>query len=390
MSALLPLLLVLALPAARIDGASVSLSQVDEATSGRAAALQARIASVVESTARAILAERAPSLAIRFERPPAAEVEGRLVADRVVARAGNEVVRGVEIERRAAVALYRTRGELHRERLRRLEEQIDEQLLRDEAERRSTTPEALLVVEPLTEEEVHHYVAKRHAEGATTVRAAEVRPRLESLRRSARRAEVLGRLRKERQIEILLEPPDVPRIDARDEAATALGAVLAPPERTIVVFADYRSASSRRVHQSIDEVRRRSPDVRVELRDFIAPGDAWAQALAVLARCAEQAGQLEAWRAHVLSTAAPPVSSNEPTQDEVLAYARTSGLPEERTRECLSDPSIEDAIQRDSAAARAFGFGRPPALFAAGRPRSGAQSAETLLADLAAPRPRSD
>ena len=390
MSALLPVLLLLSLPAARIDGADLSLSQVDEATSGRAEALQDRIASIVESTARAILAERSPSTPILFERPPATEMEGRLVADRVVARAGDGVVRGVEVERRSAVALYRTRGELHRERLRRLEEQIDAQLLRDEAERQSTTQAALLLVEPVSEEDVRHYVAKRHAEGATTVRASEVRPRLESLRRSARRAEVLDRLRSEHQIEILLEPPEVPRIDARDTAATALGAALAPPDRTIVVFADYRSASSRRVHQAIDQVRRVRPDVRVELRDFVARGDAWAHALAVIARCAERSGQLERWRAEVLAAAAPPLSPNEPTPDEVLAYAGTSGLSAEGVRECFSDPSIDAAIRRDSADARAFGFGMPPALFAAGRPRSGAQSAETLLADLAAPSPRSD
>jgi len=438
MIGLVALLGLLAMPAARVDDHALTLQEIDAATGGRAEALQTSLREVAEEAAwvlvderlgievagarpvtdadvakrraktagllppetndralrwqiererREAARERASEAArgaagARLDLPSGRRLATALPPGRPIAWVADEPIAAEELERRAAIRLYRLRGELHRERMRRLEEAIDRRLLAVEAERLGTSVEELVRAAPVSEAEVRHYVAMQAGARGVAPDPARVRPLLESRARHRGRAKLLARLRAEADVEILLAPPPVPRVDGDDASAPRLGESGAPPERTIVVFGDYRSRASRRVHREIDRVRSVRPDVKVVVRDFIPGFDPVAEEAARAGRCAQRAGVFADWRMEILNR--KPPSIGEPWYDgeaRRLLEARL-GMAPHTFADCAADATIGADIARDTAAAEALGFAHPPALVVAGRPMSGVQSADTITAAL--------
>ncbi len=437
MTALVPLLALLAMPAARVDGQVILLSDVDAATNGRAEALRSRLVEVVEAAAwRAVddhlaipdpdvrpatdaeLAERrdqvptdlGPALreqalrwqierehrdadraavrkaayarfAARVEVPAAERLDAALPAEEAIAWVGGESVAAAEIERAAAVALYRLRGELFRERTRRLEETIAARLLGAEAERRDVPVERLVIRNVVTAEDVAAYVEASRKDGQPPPDPARVTPLLEARARHEARRRLVARLRNEADVEILLEPPPVPKLDATDPTAPALGPA-APPDRTIVFFANYRARAARRVHLELDTLRAADPSLRIEFRAFAPAFDPVASEAALLERCVERFGGLEVWRQVVLAREPPPLGTGWFDDSGLEALAARMGTDAGSLRTCMRDPVVTQAIERDGAAAEWLGFTDVPALVVAGQPLTGLQSAATMGAIL--------
>lgn len=433
----LAMLSLAALPAARVGEHTISMAEVDAATAGRADALQAKLAEVVtaavwrevdrqlavadpdpapravadddlarrrsevtsttlegeeldaalrwqieaerrraDRAAAANAARRAAHVSI--EVPPDAELASELDSDRVLARGRDVLVLGHHVESTDAVRLYRLRGELHRERSRALDERIEATLLEGEARRRGISLEALLPPIVVAEDDLQAYIAEQSARGRTGFEAAQVEPLLRARAAHAARTALLDELRSRTKVEIHIAPPAHPNLDGSDSGAPTIGNRADEPTATIVAFADYRSAASRRVHAALDEVIAARPDVRVELRDFIVGYDPGVRQAASLVRCAPEGAALAAVRSEILSASPPGVGHEWYDAKERRAVAARAGVDAEALERCFAADETSVSIDRDTAAALALGFERPPALLVDGFPLSGVQSADTI------------
>lgn len=441
MTAAILLVALIAVPAARVDDRVVTTAVLDEASQGRADALRARIAKVAregawrlvderlerteaprgaasdeelaarrgtvpllvdadtteralrwqieeehrESDARAArLAARAQAGA-RLAELGAADLETALPPGRTVAWLGDETIGSAELERALALPLYRLRGELHRERERRLREAIDEELLRAEAERRGLELRDLVEAPSVSDEEVELYLAGRAGDGGSGMTRERVRPLLESRARHAAREALLRALRERASIVVLLEPPAPPVVDAADADAPTLGPHDAPEDRTVVLFGSYRDALSRRVHAALDQVREAAPDVKIVLRDFTVGFDPGAEEAARLVRCAAAHGSVAKARRELLGRTPPSRGAAWYGAEERDELARRIDAEPGALARCLVEAEVGDRVRADTQAARRLGFDAPPALVVAGRPMSGLQSAGTVVDALGPP-----
>ncbi|MDG2307719.1 MAG: thioredoxin domain-containing protein [Candidatus Binatia bacterium] len=445
--ALVALLGLLALPVAHVDDRAITRSDLDAASAGRTEALHGQLARLVEETTWRVIDARLPPPEVSLQAPSAAEVaarraqvgdgldpsvvdeavrwqiekERREVAlvearrelheaaaarvelpataqlDRILPPAltvgwvGDEPIPAADVERAAALALYRLRGELHRERERSLERIIEERLLTDEAARRGVAVTGLLPLVAVSEGDIRRYVESRTVEGAKRPDPERVRPLLESRARHEARADLLASLRKNANIEVFLEAPAVPRFAVPEAAAPALGPEEAPPTRQIVAFVNYRDSGARLVHAELDRVLEVRPEVRIVLRDFVPGFDPTAQGAALLGRCADAAGVFAAWRGHALARTPPRAYGAALFDESALArFAQEAQVDVPTLKTCVSDPATAAAIDRDTAVATRLGFSTAPALVVAGRPLTGVQSAGTILAVLDEAESRSD
>ncbi len=394
MIALVAVTVVLATPAARLDGVEITVEAVDARTDGRAESLRTALTRVARDAAWSLVDERLDpnerpraqareQTSVRVDLPPARALERALPADRPIAWVGGEVIDGAALETRAALAFYRLRGELYRDRHRRLRSMIDETLLAAEARRRSVSLEALIDAHAADSATIIALSARAPRSGdvredpSTPTGEARRRPLVEFRARYAAREALLEKLRAAAEIEILLEAPPRPRV----EAAEGEGLVLGPStsaDRTVIVFADYRSRSSRRLHAELDRLREQAPGVRIVLRDFLPTWDGVAAEAARLARCADRFGHLSAMREALLSR--PPPGSGESwfSAAERARLARSWGVEDLEFRRCLDDPAVVEAVGEGAREARRLGFPTAPGLVVAGIALGGVQSAETL------------
>ncbi len=424
-------------PAAVVGTEVITIDEVDRATNGRAEALRSKIEAALESAAWRALDHRLVS----GRQPPrpatAAEVEARrgeippsfpesareealrwvigrehreqdeaaarnaarrdagawvqlpadgegvapLPAEHVVAGAGELRVRGAEVEAEGGVSLFRLRGELYRERRRRLQELIDARLLGQETRRSGATIEQLVDASTPTEEEIDAHLASAVAAGRARPDREGVRARLTSRARFDARAGVLERLREETNVEMYLEPPPRPRIDARDSGAPALGPA-ADLDRTIVVFGSWGDERSRAVHAAVDEVRETRPDLRVEMRSWIPVFDPAADEASRVVACVARDGAIGPVRAWLLERPPLALGASWLADENLEDLARVGAIEVEALRACAESPAARERVQSDADVARRLGFTQVPAMLVGGFPLSGVQSAATLQAVL--------
>jgi protein-disulfide isomerase len=284
-----------------------------------------------------------------------------------------------DVERAAALRLYRLRGEIFRERQRNLSAAVDEALLAREAARRNTSRAALdaelAAPQPVTEAELDAFLDGERAKGRPVPARDRARPYLEFQQAHARRAMVLDNLRAAARIEVLLSEPVVPLLPVEEQGAAAVGPAAGP---RVVAYSNYRCRPCRATHRELDRLRRIDPTVRVVFRDFVPVYDPVASEAARLARCAAALGVFPAMR-EILLTRDPPPFGRPWYGDETLPeLARTIGADPRRFAACAADPTQLAHIESDTEDARALGFDEAPAFVAEGVPLSGMQSAEGL------------
>lgn len=311
--------------------------------------------------------------------PTPQELEQALSPERTVARVDAVAIRAAEFERAAALRLYRLRGELYHERRRSLEAAIEELLLWQEAQRRGIPKEALLTEmsgkATVNSEEVHAFIEAERAAGRTAPTAKRARPYLEFRKRYAQRKALLDQLRAAAHVEILLQEPTVPRLPVVEAGAPALGASTGPK---LIVYTNYRCPPCRAVHKEINALLAMDQTVRVVFRDFIPAYDPVATEGAFLARCAAQLGAFERMRGDLLSREPPTFGLPWYTDNALPSLTSKLGVDPTAFSKCLSSTEVREAIERDTAQAREFGFEAAPAFVAEGIPLSGMQSANGL------------
>lgn len=316
---------------------------------------------------------------IKLALPNARACEQALPPEREVARVDGVVIRAVKFERAAALALYRLRGEIDRERRRNIEAAIEDLLLAQEAHRRGISQQALLVeIETgvkVSEAELHAFIESERAAGRPVPMAERARLYLEFRRAHARRQALLEQLRAAADIKIMLKSPAVPRLPIVEADAPVLGAHTG---LRLIVYTNYRCTHCRAVHREIDRLLAGDQTVRVVFRDFIPIYDPVATEAARLSRCAARLGALARIRNELLTREPPAFGMTWYTEDALLAFTGKLGTDPAAFTQCLFSPEIRGAIERDTAHARELGFEEAPAFVAEGIPLSGMQSANSL------------
>lgn len=311
--------------------------------------------------------------------PQSAELDEPLAPERTVARIDGQPVPAADLERAAALRLYRLRGEIYRERSRNLSEAIDALLLEREAARRGTTAGALLAgsAGPATvsDEEIDAFIARERAEGRPVPAGERARPYLEFQKSYGRRAALLDELRAKARIETLLRQPEVPLLPVEENGAPALGPAAG---RRVAVYTNYRCRVCRAVHGELDRLRASDSSVRVVFRDLIPAYDPTADEAARLARCGAKLGRFEPVHRALLERDPPPFGTPWFSPAERADLARAQGIDPAAFDSCLTAPATSAAIANDTDEARHLGFDEAPAFVAEGIPLSGMQSADGL------------
>jgi hypothetical protein len=302
--------------------------------------------------------------------------------DDVVARVGERAIRRRDVEQHAALALYRLRGELARERLRRLDELIAEQLWASAARQRGVTVDALRAqvygsVAPVGDAEIDRYFESelRPRSPGATKNPDRIRPYLEFRARHAAEQELLAAERARVGVSILLVEPPAPRFGLEPGPGGWRGS--STPASRVVLLTSYRGEASRRTWELVRDLHTRS-GVAVAVRPLLPQWDPEATAVAAAARCASAQGRF--WEMQDALAAASAL----PDAAAVARIARSLGLDEQALLTCSASAATLAAVAADSAAAERLGMVTPPVVLVDGRVL-GAPSRERVEAALADP-----
>ncbi len=263
-------------------------------------------------------------------------------------------------------------------RSRALDNMINERLVAREAEKRGTTPDALVEAEAekrleVSDDEVRAFYdehKERLGKADFESLAPQIRNMLRSQRAQSAAREYVQSLRQDVDVEVEL---DAPRVEV-----AAVGPSQGPADApvTIVEFSDYQCPFCRRAEPTIERVLEAYPDkVRFVYRhyplDRIHP---LARGAAEAAACA--AAQDRFWPFHE-QVFAGDASQLEPADLE--GFAEKAGLDMERYRKCVADRETRDEVAADLAAGSAAGVSGTPAFFVNGILLSGARPYEDFV-----------
>jgi protein-disulfide isomerase len=327
----------------------------------------------------------------RRRTPPRID-EGALVAAgdarggaTVVATVGSERITLQDIERRGALALYRLRGELARERVRQVTGVVDEQLWSSVARARGTTAEqvraeAAASAPAVTESDMRRYFVDevKPRDPSAIENPDRIRPYLEFRARKAAEEAALAEIRRTTKVEILLTEPAPPVFHLASLPGALSGAADAPVQ--IVLLTSFRGAPSRLLWEALRAYAEAGDaGVALAVRPLLPQWDPDATAIAAAVACAAQQGRW--WSMLDTLSRADPL----PGARAILKLSRALGLDEGRFAACVSDPATPDAIAQQSAEAERLGLAAPPIVLVNGL-ALGAPSADRLAAAVSAAR----
>lgn len=316
-------------------------------------------------------------------RSPGSAAEGKAAGRTPIAVLGDRVLTRDEVEGAVAFRIYQLEVDIHSLLEAETERRVDEILLAREAERRGTTPEALVAqVESgaavASDAEVDAYLAEHPADAAARVGEvrARVRHYLSETRRIQRRLDLVAELRRAAGYRFLLEPPTPPRTDVDLTGAPARGPADAPV--TIVHFAAFGSEASARSAEAISRLAAEFPGrVRQVHRNLLREGDERGLLAARLGLRAQDRGLF--WQLHDRWFA----RAGRLSEAEVVALAREVGLGDADLEAARTAPDLLRRVKHDFDAAGAAGVPREPTLFVNGRYLSGLRPYEELRAVVA-------
>ena len=324
----------------------------------------------------ALLAAALPCLVLAQSGPAPAEAEAQ--SGTPVAVIEGETLHAEDLTGAVAYRLYRLALDRHALIRAETERRVDERLLAAEAERRGTTPEAMLAavegeVPPVSEAEIDAYLAEHPAEGAGSPEGVRTRVRhyLGERRRIERRLAFLAGLREAAGYRFLLEPPVPPRSEMDVAGAPARG-----PEDADVTVLHYATFSSRHSARSAAKLAALAAEfpgrIRFVHRNLLNDRDERGLLAARLALVAREQGRF--WELHDLYFA----REGKLDTDVIVALAREVGLDEDAIARARSDPALLRDVKRDIDSANQAGVPREPAIFVNGLFVSGLVPAEEL------------
>lgn len=338
---------------------------------------------------RALVAEARRRTPPRVDLAALAGPGGGASGASVAATVGHLRITVREVEQRAALALYRLRGELARERLRQLDAVVDETLWSLAARAQGTTPEQLRAAAAsrapaVTEDDIQRYFVTevKPRDPAAVANPERIRPYLEFRARKTAEEAALADIRRNTPVQVVLREPQPPRF-ALDALPGALSGAADAPVR-LVYLTSYRGAASRLLWESLRAYGASGdPGVALAVRPLLPQWDPDAMAVAAAVACAAEQGRW--WPVLDTLSRADPL----PDPRAILKIARGAGLDEGRFASCVSSPATPDAIRRQSAEAEHLGLVEPPIVLVNGV-ALGAPSAARLATAIAEARAASD
>ena len=289
--------------------------------------------------------------------------DGGDASDEVLARIGPHPLTRTDVERGIAMEIYRRRVDLYTLMKRELDRLVEVRLLEDEARRRNISVDQLMQIEAthrpvkVTEAEVERYLAE-HGQGPE--KRGRVRAYLTGKARIERKLAFVEELRARAGVKILLEPPELPRIEIDTTGAPARGPEKAPV--TLVHFASFSDPRSVKTARALGDLMRLHGDrVRWVHRHVVRAGDEIGLAAAMAAKLAHERGAF--WPVHDALFASPrPLR-----EEEVRRVAERYGISRVALDAAQQDAGRLSGLREELEIARRSGVMRPPVVFVNGR-----------------------
>jgi len=308
--------------------------------------------------------------------------------ERVLAEVAARRIANRDVEERLALALYRLRGALYRERLRHIETLIDEAVWSAAAADAGTSAQELraavtAAAPAVTDEELERYFETevRSRNPQAEKRLDRLRPYLEFQRVREAEAQFVTNGRARLAPRVLLEAPAPPRLALEAGPGGWRGAPGAPVR--VVFLTSYRGSTSRAMWPVVKELAS-EPGTALTVRPLLPQWDPEATAVAAAVYCA--AAQDRAWELHELAAALATL----PDAATLQAMGARVGLEREPFEHCLAEPGTSEAVAALSAEAERLGLTEPPVTLIGGLVFGGMQRTERLRAAVRETRGRLD
>ena len=296
----------------------------------------------------------------------------RPAADGKVATVGDHTITSAELEEHVRSKLIEIETQRYDALREGLDEMIAEELVKQEASARGTTPADLEKQEVAaklgdpSDADIQKVFDDNKAQlGSQTLE--QIKPRiveyLKQQRTEQAQQQFIEGLKQKHKTTVALRPPIV-------EVATAgrpeRGGSTAPV--TIIEFSDYQCPFCGRAEGTVEEVMKHYGDkVRLVYRDFPLPMHPQARPASDAAACANAQGKF--WEYHAKLFANQTALG----EDKLKDYAKDLGLDAAKFEQCLKDQPFKAAIDKDVADGEKVGVTGTPAFFVNGRMLSGAQ-----------------
>ena len=295
-----------------------------------------------------------------------------------MARVGGRAITAEELRSAAARRLIEVETRAYEQNRRALDELVEGELLRQEAERRGVTVAALLAAEveakatPAGEWDMEAYRAAHARELASlddTAARAEVAQRLREQRVAQRRIGFLNELRTRTPVAVHLQAPRI-AVDPGDAAAR--GSAAAPV--TMVEFCEFQCPYCQRVQPTLRQLEARYGNrLRLVYRHYPLARHRNAAKAAEAAECAREQDRF--WPLHDRMFGQPDRLG----VADLKAHARAAGVDGAKFDACLDSGRHAARVRRDLAEAESYGSPGTPLFFVNGRLVSGAQPAAVFM-----------
>src|SRR5581483_693541 len=282
-----------------------------------------------------------------------------IAADDVLATVGTRTIKRAEVEEKVKPKLLEIENERYEALKEGLDEIVADELVKQEAQARGVTPEALEKAEvddkvpAPTDPDVQKVYDDNKAQlGGQTLE--QLKPRiiayLKAQKEEERKQAFINELKKKHKTTVALRPPIVP-VETAGRPSRG-GGPTAPV--TIIEFSDYQCPFCRRAEDSVEQVIKTYGDkVRLVYRDFPLPMHPHARPASEAAACANEQGKF--WEYH-----AKLFHGDGLEPDKLKTYADQVGLDRKKFDECLEKKPYKDAIDKDFADGEKAGVNGTP------------------------------
>jgi protein-disulfide isomerase len=310
---------------------------------------------------------------------------GQATADgtqQVVAWVGGKPITLAQLRQGQQAALMSAAYSYYLAQRRALEPVIEDDLLKQEAQKEGVSVEALIkrhvdgtidgkIKDPSEEALRVYYLGVETKEPYEKVRD-KILEHLRQLVEKKARAAYIASLRAKGDVKIALEPPKA-EVEVAVGDAVIRGAAGAPV--TVVEFADYQCPYCRQMEPALKRLGEDfAGKVKFAFKDFPLPNHPHAEKAAEAARCAGAQGKY--WAFHDRMYAIPP--ADELSVPQLKTFARDEKLNTARFDQCLDSGQEAAAVNKDAAEGRDLGITGTPGFFVNGHFLSGAVGYDTL------------
>jgi len=343
---------------------------------------------------------------------------GKVSQEKIVARIDGKEIRlsdlDYDLQKRYEFELHKLEENLYQEQRFKLTKVIERILLEKEAKSRNTTPDELIAMinaEPEGEEKAEKVDKEKlyqnsldnmkgiypgftemsedkqleelkRVMGFKGSNKEEVKNEIAEMNKKlkpfGKKNEFIKELREKANIEILLERPELIKLDVSPDDDPYLGGKDA--KITLIEFADYQCPFCSKVRPVLNDLLAKKGDkIKVVFRDLPLPSHQNAKVAAEAAECADEQGKF--WGFHDL------LFDNQGSLDSesLKGYAKSAGLNLEEFTQCLESGRQRKEVDQDAADARLAGIRSTPSILVNGYYITGNPSVaylEEVIADV--------